>query len=80
MTTCRYMVRAFGKTMAVLPELGEGDPLPSPESLRGKIIIKGKVVREGEVSARISRRMELTVQSVDRYLGVSASVTADCRV
>ena len=74
------MVRAFGKTMAVLPELGEGDPLPSPESLRGKIIIKGKVVREGEVSARISRRMELTVQSVDRYLGVSASVTADCRV
>ena len=66
--------------MAVLPELGEGDPLPSPESLRGKIIIKGKVVREGEVSARISRRMELTVQSVDRYLGVSASVMADCRV
>lgn len=40
--------------MAVLPELGEGDPLPSPESLRGKIIIKGKVVKEGEV--RIRRR------------------------
>lgn len=49
--TCRCMVRAFGKTMAVLPELGEGDPLPSPESLRGKIVIKGKVVRDGEVRA-----------------------------
>ena len=39
--------------MAVLPELGDGDPLPSPESLRGKIVIKGKVVRDGEVRARL---------------------------
>ena len=54
-TTCRCMVRAFGKTMVVLPDLGEGDPLPSPESLRGKIIIKGKVVRDGEVRTRFSR-------------------------
>lgn len=43
------MIRIIGDTIAVLPELGEGDPLPSPESLRGKIVIKGKVVREGEV-------------------------------
>ncbi|CAM9663690.1 unnamed protein product [Laminaria digitata] len=52
------MVRAFGKTMAVLPELGEGDPLPSPESLRGKIVIKGKVVRDGEVRALLFRCMD----------------------
>ncbi|CAM9357091.1 unnamed protein product [Ectocarpus sp. 6 AP-2014] len=47
------MVRIIGDTMAVLPELGEGDPLPSPESLRGKIIIKGKVVKEGEEYAEM---------------------------
>lgn len=39
--------------MAVLPDLAEGDPLPSPESMRGKIIIKGKVVKEGEVGGRV---------------------------
>lgn len=43
------MVKVFGDTIAELPELGEGVPLPCPESLRGKIIIKGKVVKEGEV-------------------------------
>ncbi|CAN0173127.1 unnamed protein product, partial [Ectocarpus fasciculatus] len=47
------MIRIIGDTMAVLPELGEGDPLPSPESLRGKIIIKGKVVKEGEEYAEM---------------------------
>lgn len=45
----RIMIRIIGDTIAVLPELKEGEPLPSPESLRGKIIIKGKVVKEGEV-------------------------------
>lgn len=43
------MIRVLGDMMAVLPDLEEGDPLPSPESLRGKIVIKGKVVRDGEV-------------------------------
>lgn len=45
----RIMIRIIGDTIAALPELEDGDPLPSPESLRGKIIIKGKVVKEGEV-------------------------------
>lgn len=43
------MIGIIGDTIAALPELREGDPLPSPESLRGKIVIKGKVVKEGEV-------------------------------
>ncbi|CAM9667713.1 unnamed protein product [Scytosiphon promiscuus] len=47
------MKDVLGDKMAVLPELGEGDPLPSPESLRGKIVIKGKVVREGEEYAEL---------------------------
>lgn len=44
------MIRIIGDTIAVLPDgLKDGDPLPSPESLKGKIVIKGKVVKEGEV-------------------------------
>eukprot|EP00903_Cladosiphon_okamuranus_P007222 g7010.t1 len=49
----QIMIRIIGDTIAVLPELREGEPLPSPESLRGKIIIKGKVVREGEEYAEL---------------------------
>ncbi|CAM9183166.1 unnamed protein product [Pylaiella littoralis] len=49
----QYMIDIIGDTMAELPELGEGDPLPSPESLRGKVIIKGKVVKEGDEFAEL---------------------------
>lgn len=46
----RCLIDIFGDLLAELPELAEGELLPSPESLRGKIVIKGKVVKEGEVS------------------------------
>lgn len=36
--------------IAVLPEGESMEALPSPESLKRKIIIKGKVVKNGEVS------------------------------
>lgn len=64
--------------MAVLPELREGDPLPSPESLRGKIVIKGKVVRDGEVRACFffGAWIYLFSPSADCYYGVSTGVTA----
>eukprot|EP00752_Nemacystus_decipiens_P001301 g1292.t1 len=49
----QIMIRIIGDTIAVLPELKEGEPLPSPESLRRKIVIKGKVVKEGEEYAEL---------------------------
>ena len=39
----------LGDMLAIMPEVAEGDSLPSPESLRKKIIVKGKVTRAGEV-------------------------------
>lgn len=50
------MVNVFGDLIAELPELAEGELLPSPESLRGKIVIKGKMVKNGEVRERRSTR------------------------
>lgn len=46
----RCMSEVFGEMIAVLPDLADGGVLPSPESLKRKIIIKGKVVKNGEVS------------------------------
>lgn len=43
------MVEVLGDMLEVMPDIVDGNTLPSPESLRGKVIIKGKVVRGGEV-------------------------------
>lgn len=60
-TDNRCMKRVFGELIAELPELSEGELLPSPESLRGKIIIKGKKTKEGEV------RLMSSLESLDRH-------------
>lgn len=48
------MKTVLGDLLAKPPDVEDGVPLPSPESLRGKIIIKGKVVRDGEVKHKSS--------------------------